>query len=313
MEFKDYYKIMGVPRTATQEEIKKAHRQLARKYHPDVSKEKDAEIRFKEIGEAYEVLKDAQKRAAYDQLDPHAQGPEFRPPPNWNSGFDFSGGGYTTAGTGDFSDFFESLFGAGPGHRSNRRTSYSLRGEDSHAKVLIDVMDAYQGSTQALTLQVSEIDPQGNVVLREQKLNVKIPVGIRPGQQIRLKGQGMPGIGQGQRGDLYLEVQFKSDKRYSVDGPNVLMSLRIAPWEAALGATVSTRTPGGPVEIRIPAGSATGNKLRMKGRGLPGDPPGDLFVVLQIVLPPATDEASEAFYASMAEKFKSFNPREEGV
>jgi len=310
MEFKDYYQIMGVKRDATQDEIKRAYRQLARKYHPDVSKDADAEARFKELGEAYEVLKDPEKRAAYDQLGVNWKaGQDFRPPPDWKEGFEFSGGGFTGADTADHSDFFESLYGRGsrPGHGG--RASFHAEGEDRHARVLIDLEDAYAGTTRSITLRVPEIDAQGRLSMREHRLNVTIPRGIRAGQHIRLAGQGAPGIGQGKPGDLYLEVEFRPHARYRVEERNVYLDLPVAPWEATLGATVEVPSPSGTVELKIPADSAAGRKLRLKGRGIPGNTPGDLYVVLQIALPSADTDAAKAFYGNMAEQFKSFDPR----
>ena len=283
---------------------------MARKYHPDVSKDADAEARFKELGEAYEVLKDPEKRAAYDQLGVNWKaGQDFRPPPDWKEGFEFSGGGFTGADTADHSDFFESLYGRGsrPGHGG--RASFHAEGEDRHARVLIDLEDAYAGTTRSITLRVPEIDAQGRLSMREHRLNVTIPRGIRAGQHIRLAGQGAPGIGQGKPGDLYLEVEFRPHARYRVEERNVYLDLPVAPWEATLGATVEVPSPSGTVELKIPADSAAGRKLRLKGRGIPGNTPGDLYVVLQIALPSADTDAAKAFYGNMAEQFKSFDPR----
>ena len=295
MEFKDYYKIMGVARDATQDEIKRAYRQLARKYHPDVSKSPDAEARFKELGEAYAVLKDLEKRAAYDQLGSSWKaGQDFRPPPGANGGFEFSGSG---AGMDerDFSDFFESIFGRSEGHAQRSRATHHARGQDHHARVQIDLEDAYTGATRAITLQAPEMDEQGRVHMKKHTLNVTIPRGIRAGQHIRLAGQGMPGVGQGSAGDLYLEVEFRPHPRYRVEQRDVYFDLRIAPWEAALGASVEVPTPSGAVELKIPAGAAAGRKLRLKGRGIPGSTPGDFYAVLQIALPPADTDAGRMF------------------
>jgi curved DNA-binding protein len=315
MEYKDYYKIIGVARDASQDDIKRAYRQQARRHHPDVSKDPDAEARFKQLGEAYEVLKDPVKRAAYDRLGADWKaGQDFRPPPEWNTGFEssgdgFRGEGFSGADTADFSDFFESLFGRGFSARRERRASFHSQGEDRHAKVLLDLEDAYTGATRAITLRVSEVDAQERVSMREHTLNVKFPRGIRAGQSIRLAGQGAAGLGQGKPGDLYLEVEFRPHPRYRVEGRDVYLDLPVAPWEAALGAVVKVPTPSGLVELKVPAGSAARSKLRLKGRGIPGSTPGDLYVVLQIVLPPADDEASRAFYRDMAGKFGSFHPR----
>ena len=310
MEFKDYYKIMGVARTATQDEVKRAYRKLARKYHPDVSKEPGAETKFKELGEAYEVLKDPEKRAAYDQLGTNWQaGQDFRPPPDWDAGFEFSGGANTQGDAAAFSDFFSSLFGQG-GFRPAQRagTGQRLRGEDHHAKVMIALEDAYQGAARMITLRAPELDKQGHVITRERTLNIRIPKGVKQGQLIRLAGQGAPGFGGGTAGDLYLEVEFHPHAFYRVEGRDVYLDLPVAPWEAALGATVKVPTPAGAVDLKIPADSGQGKKMRLKGRGIPGEPPGDLYVVMQIALPPAVTEQSKQMYRTMAEQL-AFNPR----
>ena len=326
MEFKDYYKIMGVPRDASQDDIKRAYRKLARKYHPDVSKESQAEARFKELGEAYEVLRDPEKRVAYDQLGTNWKAnQEFRPPPDWNAGFEFSERGFAGADASQYSDFFESLFGHGfgaaqgaqgaqgrqgtQGRHGGRAGAFHAPGQDHYAKVMIDLEEAYQGGTRSITLQVPQVDARGHASTREHRLNVAIPKGIRAGQYIRLAGQGAAGHGQGKAGDLYLEIEFRPHPNYRVENADVNLDLPVAPWEAALGATVKTPTPGGIVELKIPAGSTTGRKLRLKGRGIPGKTPGDFFVVLQIVTPPADDETDKSLYHKMAEQFKSFNPR----
>lgn len=310
MEFKDYYKIMGVERSASQQDIKRAYRKLARKYHPDVSKEAGAEERFKALGEAYEVLKDPEKRTAYDQLGANwKQGQEFRPPPDWNQGFEFHGGGFTQADASQFSDFFESLFGAGFAQRGQTQTrSADMRGQDTHARVLIDLEDACHGATRAITLHHTELGPDGRPKVIDRRLNVKIPKGIHQGQHIRLTGQGGVGIGQGKAGDLYLEVEFNPHSVYRVEGRDVYLDLPVAVWEAALGATVSAPTPSGKVDLKIPPGSISGRKMRLKGKGIPGNPPGDLYVVLQVTLPPADTDEAKALYKEMEQKL-AFNPR----
>jgi curved DNA-binding protein len=312
MEFKDYYQIMGVKRDATQDEIKRAYRKLARKYHPDVSQEAEAEARFKEVGEAYEVLKDPEKRAAYDQLGANWKaGQEFRPPPGWDQGFEFHGGEFTDTDAAGFSDFFESLFGhAGfaPGHGGRTYREFHARGEDTHAKVLIDLEDAYHGATRSLTLKATELDANGRPRLRERTLNVRIPKGIRQGQHIRLARQGGAGMGRGEPGDLYLEVEFRPHLFYHVEGGDVFLDLPVAPWEAALGATVKVPTPTGVVDLKVPAGSANGRKLRLKGRGIPSKQAGDLYVVLQVALPPAETEAAKSAYRDL-ERALPFRPR----
>lgn len=308
MEFKDYYQIMGVTREAAQDEIKRAYRRLARKYHPDVSKEPDAEARFKDVGEAYEVLKDPEKRAAYDRLGADWKaGQDFRPPPGWDQGFEFQRG-FKAADASRFSDFFESLFGGGFGPRGRGRSGLHMDGQDSYTKVLIDLEDAYHGANRTLTLRHAETGADGRPRWTERTLTVRIPKGIHQGQHIRLAGQGEAGIGEGKSGDLYLEVEFRAHPIYHVEGKDVYLDLPLAPWEAALGATVKAPTPTGPVELKIPPGSAGGRKLRLKGRGIPGTGPGDFFVILQIVLPPASSDAAKAAYRDL-KKAAEFNPR----
>ena len=312
MEFKDYYQIMGVKRDATQDEIKRAYRKLARKYHPDVSKEPDAEKRFKEVGEAYEVLKDPEKRAAYDQLGANWQaGQDFRPPPDWGQGFEFHGGGFGGVDAGQFSDFFESLFGRGgftPGFGGHAQHEFHARGEDTYARVLINVEDAYRGATHTLTLRHPELGPDGRPQLKERTLNVSIPKGVRQGQHIRLTKQGGTGIGKGEAGDLYLEVEFRPHSFYKVEGKDVYINLPVTPWEAALGATVQVPTPSGKVDVKVPPNSSGGRKLRLRGRGIPAREPGDLYVVLEIALPKADSEAARKAYTDFG-KSLGFNPR----
>jgi curved DNA-binding protein len=310
MDYKDYYEILGIDRNGTQDEVKRAYRKLARKYHPDVSKEPDAEERFKEVNEANEVLKDPEKRAAYDRLGAQWQaGQEFRPPPEWNEGFEFRGGGYTDAGAEQFSDFFDTLFGgARAGPVQGARRAYRVRGEDRHARVLIDLEDSYHGATRTITLLVPDLTEDGHVKTREHSLNVRIPKGIRPGQQIRLTGQGGPGMSGGPAGDLYLEVDLREHPLYRVDGADVYLDLPVTPWEAALGAAVKAPTPTGIVDLKVPAESRQGRKLRLKGRGLPGKEPGDFYVVLQLALPPARSSEAKALYREMEAKL-GFDPR----
>lgn len=309
MEFRDYYEIMGLKRDATQDEIKRAYRKLARKYHPDVSKETDAEARFKELGEAYEVLKDPEKRAAYDQLGANYKaGQDFHPPPGWDQGFEFHGGGFTEADASQFSDFFESLFGRGFNRHTSQGAGFNARGEDTHATVLINLEDAYTGATRSITLRHSELNASGRPQIKERTLNVQIPKGVRKGQHIRLAGQGGKGHGQGPSGDLYLEIDFQPHSIYRVEDKNVFLDLPIAPWEAALGSSVKVPTPAGTVDVKIPPGSRSGRKMRLKDRGIPGKPAGDLYLVLQIVLPPADNEQAKQLFREMAQKM-AFNPR----
>jgi curved DNA-binding protein len=310
MQYKDYYKIMGLNREATQDEIKRAYRKLARKYHPDVSKEKDAEAKFKELGEAYEVLKDPEKRAAYDQLGSNWKaGQDFRPPPNWDEGFEFKGGGFTGADTGAFSDFFEQLFGRAGFHAAGETRHSHAQGQDSHAKIHIDLEDSFHGATRSISLSTPEMDAQGHVQLKHRSLNIKIPKGIKLGQHIRLAGQGNPGSGGGQAGDLFLEIAFNPHPLYRISETDVYLDLQVAPWEAALGAKIKVNTPEGPVDLKIPPNSKQGSKLRLPGRGLPSKSPGDFFVVLQIALPPATSEKAKSAYQKMQQEL-DFNPRQ---
>lgn len=311
MDYKDYYSILEIERTATQDEIKRSYKKLARKYHPDVSKQPDAEVRFKEVGEAYSVLKDPEKRAAYDQLGSSwKNGQDFNPPPDWDAGFEFAGGGFNQADATNYSDFFSSLFGQGFGssHRSRSQHSQQSRGEDHHAKVAIDIEDAYNGATRSINLQTPEIDSSGHVFLKHRSLNVKIPKGVKQGQHIRLSGQGSPGMGNAPAGDLYLEIQFNPHSIYRVDGRDVYLDLPISPWEAALGATVKTPTPIGSVDLKIAEGTSSGKKLRLKGRGIPAKTPGDLYVITKITIPPANTEEAKQLYREMKEKL-AYNPR----
>lgn len=321
MEYKDYYKVMGVERSATQDEIKRAYRKLARQYHPDVNKDRDAEAKFKELGEANEVLKDPEKRAAYDRLGANwKQGQDFQPPPDWKSGYETSGSGFDGADMGDQSDFFESLFrrgfarsqgtsAGGRGGQPGGGQGFHAHGQDSHARIQISLEEAYHGGKRRVNLQMPTVDADGHVVLREHPIEFTIPRGVRAGQRIRLAGQGGPAMGQGQPGDLYLEVEFLPHRHYRVDKHDVYMDLPVAPWEAALGAVIEVPTPSGAVELTVPAGSSEGRKLRLKGRGIPGKTPGDFYFVLKIALPPADSDAAKAVYRSMAKEFASFNPR----
>ena len=310
MKFQDYYQTLGVPRDATPEVIKQAYRKLARKYHPDLSKEPNAEARFKEIGEANEVLKDPEKRAAYDAVgqQPTGGNGDFQPPPGWDAGFEFSGRGDEGVGAQDHSDFFESLFGRAARGGGARRPNMRMPGQDHHAKVLIDLEDAYRGAQRSVSLRMPALDAEGHGVMQERTLEINIPKGIREGQHLRLAGQGGPGLGDGPAGDLFLEIAFNPHRLYRVDGRDVFVDLPLAPWEAALGASVSVPTPDGEVELTIPPGSAAGRKLRLKGKGIPGSAAGDFYAVLTIALPPAGTDASKRAY----EAFKAaadFDPR----
>jgi len=316
MEFKDYYQTLGVERTASADEIKRAYRRLARKYHPDVSKEPDAESRFKDMKEAYEVLKDPEKRAAYDQFGENWQaGQDFRPPPGWDGGSaaggaDFRGADFRGAGFGsaqEFSDFFEALFGGGRGREGGFETA-RRQGEDVNARITISIEDAYRSATRQLSLDVPEVGPGGRLVRRRRSLNVRIPKGIMAGQRIRLEQQGGAGAGGARSGDLYLKVEFAPHPLYEARGRDIDTRLPVTPAEAALGRTVEVPTLGGPVDLKIPAGSGSGRRLRLKGRGLPGQPPGDQYVEIRLVLPPETTDEARALYEQL-ERVEAFNPR----
>ena len=300
VEYKDYYNIMGVARDASADDIKRAYRRLARKYHPDVSKEKDAEERFKEIGEAYEVLRDPEKRAAYDALGTRKPGEEFRPPPDWE--FDYA----AETDAGMHSDFFEQLFG---GMGRGRRGSFRSRGLDTAGRIEITLEEAFKGTERRLSLQRVAIDAEGRPQPTTQQLNVRIPAGVVDGQQIRVAAQGQPGAGGGPAGDLFLEVKLLPHRWFRAEGRDVWLDLPVTPWEAALGESVRVPTLGGRVDLKLPKGSQTDRQLRLRGRGLPGNPPGDQLVVLKIMTPPAQTQADEAFYRQMAASHP-LNPRQ---
>lgn len=298
MEYKDYYEIMGVGRDASADEIKRAYRRLARKYHPDVSKEANAEARFKEVGEAYEVLRDPEKRAAYDALGARKPGEEFRPPPDWR--FEHA----DAADEGTHSDFFEQLFGG-----LGRRTSFASRGFDTAGQIDVTIEEAFRGTDRKLAVQRLAVDEHGRPQPVTQELNVRIPAGVVDGQQIRVASQGQPGARGGPPGDLFLRVRLLPHRWFRAEGRDIWLDLPITPWEAALGDTVRVPTLGGRVDLKLPRGSQTDRQLRLKGRGLPGDPAGDQFVVLKIVTPEPRGAADEAIYKQMAAAL-AMNPRQ---
>ncbi|MDM7455689.1 MAG: DnaJ C-terminal domain-containing protein [Tepidimonas sp.] len=310
MEFKDYYAVLGVARDASADEIKKAYRKLARKYHPDVSQEPDAAQRMSEVNEAYAVLSDPDKRAAYDRLGRGQRaGQAFTPPPDWDAGFEFHGPPQGMDAT-EFSDFFSELFGRMAGARAaarGPRHGAPLRGEDHHAKVALELEEAWRGGTKTLSLQVPQLDAHGRLALRTRTLEVKIPAGARAGQMIRLAGQGGPGEPPG---DLYLEVVIRPHPRFRLQGKTLIAELPLAPWEAALGAVVPVELPdGSALKVRVPAGSQGGQTLTVRGKGLPAREPGDLDLQLRIILPSAYDPRARALYERMAAELTDFDAR----
>ena len=318
MDYKDYYAILGVKKDASEDEIQKAYRKLARKFHPDVNKAPEAEAKFKEIGEAYEVLKDPDKRQKYDQYGSAWKRAQQTgaPPPGWDfgqGGFDFGGGG------GDFSSFFEMLFGGRAGARGGRPGAgfpgfggmggQGFGGQgfggggDTEATISLSLEEAVRGGKREITLQ----DPNTG---QRKTLSVRIPEGVRAGQRIRLAGQGQPGMNGGQAGDLYLKIEVEPDSRYKVDGANLQTTVAVTPWEAALGADADVQTLDGPVRVKIPAGSSTGRKIRLRGRGLPqaGGDKGDLLAEIRIVVPEKLSERERELFEQLAEA-SSFRAR----
>lgn len=325
MEYKDYYKILGVDRKADEATIKQAYRRLARKYHPDVSKEPNAEEQFKNVQEAYEVLKDKEKRAAYDELGSQWQaGQDFRPPPGWdaNTRFRHAGGGahgaqFSEEDLGQFSDFFANIFGGrGGGFQQQQgfhQRGFQQRGADQHARIQVTLEEAFHGGARTLQLQMPEVDAHGNMTHKLRTLKVTIPAGAAQGQQLRLNGQGAPGHGGAPNGDLYLEIEIKPHPLYSLQGRDVYLTLPVTPWEAALGAEIKIPTLAGPVGLKLAADSQSGQKLRLKGRGMPGKPvAGDQYAVLQIQTPAPHNEEQKNLYQQMATSMP-FNPRKDWV
>jgi curved DNA-binding protein len=319
--FQDYYQTLGVNRAASQDEIRRAYRKLARKYHPDVNKAKDAEEKFKQVNEAYEVLKDPEKRKLYDQLGANWKaGQEFRPPPGWeNVHFEFRGspGAEEFDLGGGFSDFFEMLFGGrrsamgggGAGGRAAKAT-WSMAGQDHEAEITVRLEDSYYGATRTITLQGQEVDDQGRLRTTSRTYDVRIPAGVTDGSRIRLAGKGGPGIGGGSPGDLFLKARIEPHPRFRVDGHDLQVEVPVTPWEAALGATVEVPVVEGTANLKIPPGIQSGQKLRLRGKGLPrrDDRRGDLFAMVKIVVPKTLTERERELFAEMA-KVSGFNPR----
>lgn len=315
MEFKDYYKILGVSKTATTEQIKKEYRKLARKYHPDISKDPNAEKIFKEIGEANEVLKDPEKRKLYDQYGSNwktgKQQEEYQKQhqqqhqgAGFDGGFDF-GGGFDNSR--EYSDFFENMFGNARRKGSKSRQNFQQRGEDIDASISIPVSVAYKGETRMISFTIQSLAQDGRITSKPKNLNIKIPKGIKGGQKIRLAGQGSTGYNGGENGDLYIKIEFEEDRVFSVKGADVYVNVPVAPWEAALGGEITIPTPEGNLKLKLPANSSQGKKLRLKGKGIPAKSPGDLYVTINIALPPADTEEAKKMYEQM--KNLNFNPR----
>lgn len=326
MEYKDYYKILGVERGADADAIKQAYRRLARKFHPDVSKEPNAEEQFKNVQEAYEVLKDAEKRAAYDALGSNWKaGQDFRPPPGWESDPRFHRGGgqqqFSEEDMQDFGDFFSNIFGGGGrggfegrgGFSGRGSREFSQRGADQHAKILVTLDEAFRGGTRTIQLQMPEVDMEGRIQNKLRTLKVIIPAGAAQGQQLRLAGQGGPGIGGAPNGDLYLEIDIQNHPLFSLQGRDIYLTLPVTPWEAALGAEIKIPTLAGPVGLKLNPDSQSGQKLRLKGRGMPGKPAaGDQYAVLQIQTPAPHSDDQKRIYKEMADAMP-FNPRKDWV
>ena len=343
MKFQDYYKTLDVPRDATKEQIGKAYKKLARKLHPDVNKEKDAEDKFKQLNEANEVLSDPEKRAKYDELGENWRaGQEFRPPPGWESMFQQAAAGagsrrrsrsaggqtqqfhFSGGGANGFSDFFEALFGAGGGMGEGMSGgagtgrmftgggAFRRDGENKSASMTISLEDAFHGATKRVTVPTTEINDRGLAELKTKTLNIKIPPGATEGKVIRLRGMGSKGTNGGENGDLLLSLHVASNPRFRVDGKNLVTTVPITSSEAALGAKVTVKTMDGSVVVSIPPGSQSDQRLRLKGKGLPakGSESGDLLAELKITVPKSITEEERKLYEQLAETSK-FNPRDE--
>jgi curved DNA-binding protein len=307
MDFKDYYKILSVEPEADSKTIKTAYRKLARKYHPDMNADKGAEDKFKEVAEAYEVLKDTKRRAEFDELRQYGsqsnQG--FKPPPDWKSG----NAGQTDS---DFSEFFNSMFGGGSRefHHTNNEQAYSARGQDAEIELPVFLEDTVAENSKTIEYQIPAYE-DGQLVNIKKHLKVKIPQGVLDGERIRLKGQGSPGAGRGVAGDLYLHIRLVPHPLFDVQGHNLLLTLSLAPWEAALGAKITVPTLSGKINLTIAPNSQAGGKLRIKGKGLQGKSiTGDLYVIIKIVMPPAASEKANQLWGELADT-ANFDPRAE--
>ena len=308
MKYKDYYAILGVARDAGADDIKTAYRRLARKFHPDVSKEKDAEERFKEVSEAYETLRDTEKRAAYDQLGRHPEGQEFRPPPDWGREFAQGSAGFDDI---DLSDLFAGLAGrAGRGAGRPRGPDAPLPGSDYEAAIRLSFEQAFHGTEVDLEMSTLEWNPDGSVRRVPHRVKARIPRGVTDGEKLRVPGKGGKGARGGPDGDLYLDIEVAAHPLYRVDGRNVYVDLPLAPWEAVLGTSVQLPTPGGTVALKVPAGTRAGQQLRLTGRGVTrgSGGSGDLFAVVRVEVPTVVDDRQRDLYRELAEA-STFNPR----
>ena len=326
VKYRDYYEILGVKRAVGQDEIQRAYRKLARKYHPDVSKAANAEDKFKEVNEAYEVLKDPEKRKLYDQLGANWQaGQDFRPPPGWQTqGFGQGGASqqefHFGGDQGGFSDFFESIFGGaggfsqargGPAHGGfGRRAVHRQAGADHETSIRISLEEAFHGGAKPITLQSRSVGPEGQLEVSEKRYDIKIPPGVLPHQKIRLPGQGAEGMGGGPKGHLYLKVEIEPHPVFSLDGRDLAMELPLAPWEAVLGTEVRVEALSGPIDLKIPPGAQGGRKLRLRGKGMPNPKgaAGDLYITLVIKVPPQPSPKELELYEEL-KKSSDFDPR----
>ncbi len=314
VKYKDYYKLLGVARSASKEEISKAFKKLARKHHPDLNPDNaESEKKFKEANEAYEVLKDPKKRKMYDQYGADWEhGQNFRPPPGQEH-MNFGGGGFGGGG-GDFSDFFETIFGGGGGGQQfggggGRFQQRPQKGADSETVLTLTLEEAYKGGTKSISVQERATGPGGHPMVQSKNLDVNIPAGIKEGQKIRLANQGSPGPSDGPKGDLYLKIRLAPHAVYKVKENNLIVDLALAPWEAALGAKVKVPTLDGMIEMNIPAGMGSGKKMRVKGRGLgAGAKKGDQFVRVMIQVPASDSDEVKKLWEKLSEKI-DFTPR----
>lgn len=315
---KNYYEILGVTREASPDQIKKAYRKLARKYHPDISKENDAEAKMQEVNVAYDTLSNEEKKKEYDFILDHPEGFANFGGQAGQSGFDGAQYYRQGFGQGSSSDFsgFEDLFGRfgtgfGGSNYQYKQRQQSFRGEDQHARIEVDLDVAFHGTSQQITMQIPSINAYGEPEVQRKTLQVKIPKGMKEGQQIRLSGQGQTGIRGGENGDLYIEIYYKDTAQFRVEGADIYYTVPVSPWEAALGQQIELLTPAGSkVQVNLPKNAHTGQQLRLKNQGIPNKTPGHLFLILNIVNPPAQTEQEQQAYQAFAQAFQQFKPRQ---